>query len=240
MHTKQSRAPMLASTAWRLLSRGFQVHAVYLWCPCLPSTVLWAACNLFQFQVLFRALCSLFLSNKYLIQSSKPTVASVVLLVTTQWHIYFYVSSIHNNGVLRKDCSEMLGDLRQMCKQFIQQRQFIPLSLISVCVSIALWCTFWPIFHTQTRSHPCAVSVLVFHICRSCVAVVAYVSMLAHELQCVQRNGQVKSHYIVERKLTVTLTYSHPGRSMHEMTSQCNSHTVVARPDFKHRLSTLP
>ena len=212
---------------------------MYLWCSVLPSTVLRAACNLFQFQVLFRALCacSLFLSNKYLIQSSKPTVASVVLLVTTQWYIFFMFHQ-YILTVLRKDCSEMLGDLRQMCKQYIQQQQFIPLSLISVCVSIALWCTFWPLFHTQTRLHPCAVSVLVFHICCSCVAVVAYVSMLAHELQCVQRNGQVKSHYYYpgQKKRPLRLCIKSERCSYHAISAWSGDwHGGASCRDFAHR-----
>ena len=99
----------------------------------------------------------------------------------------------------------MLGDLRQMCKQFIQQQQFIPLSL-SLSLSLPYLFVYQLHYSSDQYFTPrpgciipaCAVSVLVFPICRSCVAVVAYVSMLAHELQCVQRNGQVKSHYIVD------------------------------------------
>ena len=62
-------------------------------------------------------------------------MASVVLLVTTQWHIFFMFHQ-YIITVLRKDCSEMLGDLRQMCKQFIQQQQFIPLSLSHICLCV--------------------------------------------------------------------------------------------------------
>ena len=102
----------------------------------------------------------------------------------------------------------MLGDLRQMCKQFISLSLSLSLSHICLCVN-------WIMMYILTNiSHPDPVASLCLPhlpplVCCSGACACIHVSMLAHELQCVQRNGQVKSHYIVEWKLTVTLTYDY-------------------------------